>query len=206
MMIPDQKPCVRLATLAGSKSGAVEAALKTTLFLRGCKFKVRARARCRVRRCRRDGRVRWESRRLSMFWPSPVTYPRSRTGRSRALGKHVSRQPRGQRSTDSCMRQRQRYLNYSSNVLPASVDVKEKVARGLFVNAGGLEVMVVSGAFVSIVQSELAGVGSVLPPAIARTLKLWFPTSIWYSSWDSYIRQRQRYLNYTQTCSRPQSR
>jgi len=59
-----------------------------------------------------------------------------------------------------------------SKVLPASVEVKEKVARGLFVNGGGLEVMVVSGAFVSIVQSKLAGVGSVLPPAIARTLKL----------------------------------
>jgi hypothetical protein len=59
-----------------------------------------------------------------------------------------------------------------SKVLPASVEVKEKVALGLFVNTGGLEVMVVFGAFVSIVQSKLAGVGSVLPPAVARTLKL----------------------------------
>ena len=59
-----------------------------------------------------------------------------------------------------------------SKVLPASVEVKEKVAIGLFVNVGGLEVMVVFGAFVSIVQSKLAGVGSVLPPAVARTLKL----------------------------------
>jgi len=59
-----------------------------------------------------------------------------------------------------------------SKVLSASVEVKEKVALGLFVNVGGLEVMVVFGAFVSIVQSKLAGLGSVLPPAIARTLKL----------------------------------
>ena len=59
-----------------------------------------------------------------------------------------------------------------SNVLPASVEVKVKVAKGLFVNVRGLKVMAVFGAFVSIVQSKFAGVGSVLPPIVARTLKL----------------------------------
>jgi len=59
-----------------------------------------------------------------------------------------------------------------SKVLPGSVEVKEKVATGLFVSFGGPDVMVVLGAFVSIVQLKLAGVASVKPPEVARTLKL----------------------------------
>ena len=63
-----------------------------------------------------------------------------------------------------------------SKVLLASVDVKLKLALVLLSIAGGLAVMLVSGAVVSIVQVKLAGVGSVLPTAsIARTWKVWLP-------------------------------
>ena len=57
-------------------------------------------------------------------------------------------------------------------VLPSSVEVKEIVAIGFLVKIGGLEVMIVFGIVLSIVQSKLAGVGSAIPFAIARTLKL----------------------------------
>jgi hypothetical protein len=50
-----------------------------------------------------------------------------------------------------------------AKVLPAFVAVKVKLAFVLLVSAGGLAVMVVSGAVVSMVQVKLAGVGSVLP-------------------------------------------
>ena len=50
-----------------------------------------------------------------------------------------------------------------AKVLLAFVAVKLKLALVPFVGAGGLAVMVVSGAVVSIVQVKLAGVGSVLP-------------------------------------------
>jgi hypothetical protein len=57
-----------------------------------------------------------------------------------------------------------------AKVLPALVAVKLKLAPELLVGTGGLEVIVVSGAVVSIVQVKLAGVGSVLPAvSVART-------------------------------------
>jgi len=56
-----------------------------------------------------------------------------------------------------------------SNVLPGTFEMKVKSALVLLVAAGGLEVIVVS---ISMVQSKLAGVGSVKPLELARTLKL----------------------------------
>jgi Glu-tRNA(Gln) amidotransferase subunit E-like FAD-binding protein len=62
------------------------------------------------------------------------------------------------------------------NVLPASVEVNEKLAFELFDGFVGLEVIVVSGAAVSIVQVKLAGVASVLPAAsVAATVNVWLP-------------------------------
>ena len=58
-------------------------------------------------------------------------------------------------------------------MLPASVDVKLKLALVLLVAGGGAEAMVVFGAVASIVHVWLAGVGSVLPAgSVARTRKV----------------------------------
>src|SRR5436309_14209036 len=65
-----------------------------------------------------------------------------------------------------------------SKVLPALVAVKLKLAVVLLVRAGGLAVMVVAGAVVSMVQVKLAGVGSTLPTeSIARAWKVWLPAA-----------------------------
>jgi hypothetical protein len=45
-----------------------------------------------------------------------------------------------------------------SNVLPASVEVKLKIALVLLVVAGGAEVIVVSAGMLSMIQVKLAGV------------------------------------------------
>src|SRR5690349_1340205 len=63
-----------------------------------------------------------------------------------------------------------------SNVPPASLAVKEKVALVLLVGELGLVTMVVSGGTVSIVQENVAGVASRLPTAsFARTANVWGP-------------------------------
>ena len=63
-----------------------------------------------------------------------------------------------------------------SNV-PASVEVNANVAEFEFEEAAGAEVIVVSGAVVSIVQVKLAGVGStVAATSTARTWKVWLPS------------------------------
>ena len=63
-------------------------------------------------------------------------------------------------------------------MLPASLDVKAKLALVLLVAAGGLEVMLVSGSVLSITQVKLAGVGSVLLAAsVARTSKVCVPAA-----------------------------
>jgi hypothetical protein len=60
------------------------------------------------------------------------------------------------------------------NPEPDSDDVNVKVADVRFVVAGGLPVIVVSGAVVSIVHVRLAGLGSTLPAAsVALTWKVW---------------------------------
>ena len=59
--------------------------------------------------------------------------------------------------------------NLHSNVPPASVEVKSNLALVSFVTVGGCKVIVVFGRVLSIVQSKLAGVGSVWPAAVART-------------------------------------
>ena len=60
-----------------------------------------------------------------------------------------------------------------AKVLPDFVAEKLKLALMLLVRAGGLAVMVVSGAVVSMVQVKLAGVGSVLPArSVAWTWKV----------------------------------
>jgi hypothetical protein len=65
-----------------------------------------------------------------------------------------------------------------SKVLPASVDVKEKLALVWLVGFAGVEVIDVFGGPVSIVQVWLAGVGSVLPTgSIARTCTVWLPSA-----------------------------
>ncbi len=57
-----------------------------------------------------------------------------------------------------------------AKVLPASVEVKLKLAALLVVVAVGPAVMLVSGGVMSIIQAKAAGVGSVLPAAsVART-------------------------------------
>jgi len=59
-----------------------------------------------------------------------------------------------------------------SNVLPVTVEVKEKVALVLLVAVAGLEVIIVSGTG-AMVQLKFAGVGSVLPrESVACTWKL----------------------------------
>ncbi len=65
-----------------------------------------------------------------------------------------------------------------SKVLPALVAVKPKLALVLLVVSGGLAVIVVSGAVVSMVQVKLAGVASTLPAgSMARTWKVWLPAA-----------------------------
>src|SRR5437899_10420441 len=65
-----------------------------------------------------------------------------------------------------------------SNLIPRSVDLKLKLALVLLGSAGGLVVMVVSGAVVSMVQVKLAGVASMFPAgSIARTWKVWLPAA-----------------------------
>ena len=65
-----------------------------------------------------------------------------------------------------------------SNVEPASVAEKAKVALVLCVVAGGADVIVVFGGAVSTVQERVAGVGSVLPAgSVARTAKVWAPSA-----------------------------
>jgi hypothetical protein len=57
-------------------------------------------------------------------------------------------------------------------VLPASVDVKEKLALVWFVGFAGAEVIVVFGAVLSIVTVRLAEL-SVLPAASATRASTW---------------------------------
>jgi hypothetical protein len=60
-----------------------------------------------------------------------------------------------------------------SNVLPASVEVNEKLAPVWLVGFAGVEVMLVSGAVASTVQVWVAAVGSVFPAgSVARTSKV----------------------------------
>jgi hypothetical protein len=55
-----------------------------------------------------------------------------------------------------------------------SEDVNEKLAAELPDGFGGCDVIVVSGATVSIVQVKLGGLGSTFPtPSVARTVKVW---------------------------------
>ena len=62
--------------------------------------------------------------------------------------------------------------------LVGSLPVKLKVAFALLLSAGGLPVIVVSGAVRSIVQVYEAGVVSMLPAAsTARTRKVWLPSA-----------------------------
>ena len=59
-----------------------------------------------------------------------------------------------------------------------SVPLKLKEAEALLVSAAGLTVIWVSGAIVSMLQLNVAGLGSVLPAlSIARTSKLWAPSA-----------------------------
>ena len=61
--------------------------------------------------------------------------------------------------------------------VPASVPLKPKLAELELVGSYGLLSIVVSGAAVSIVHVNEAGVGSTLPaPSIARTWKVWLPS------------------------------
>jgi hypothetical protein len=61
---------------------------------------------------------------------------------------------------------------------PVSVEVKAKLALVAVVGSVGFDVMLVSGALVSIVQVRLAGLASVLPAAsLARTWKVWLPSA-----------------------------
>src|SRR5258706_10697200 len=63
-----------------------------------------------------------------------------------------------------------------SKVALPSFDVKVKVALVELVAAAGCPVMVVSGATVSTVHENVAGVGSTLPAeSVARTWKVWPP-------------------------------
>jgi hypothetical protein len=56
---------------------------------------------------------------------------------------------------------------------PASLELKVKVALVAFVGSDGPESTVVSGGVVSIVQVQVAGVGSVFPSeSVARTAKV----------------------------------
>ena len=65
----------------------------------------------------------------------------------------------------------------TSKVAPTS-DVNENDADVEFVGLSGRDVMVVSGAVVSIVQVKLAGVASVLPArSVARTSKVCEPAA-----------------------------
>ena len=60
--------------------------------------------------------------------------------------------------------------------MPASVEVKLKVAVALLLSVVGLEVIVVSGGEVSTVQLNVAGEGStLLARSMARTAKLCAP-------------------------------
>ncbi len=64
------------------------------------------------------------------------------------------------------------------NSVPVSLPLKLKLADVLLLKAGGLLVMLVSGARLSIVQVKLAGVESVLPAlSVARTSKVWLPSA-----------------------------
>ena len=59
---------------------------------------------------------------------------------------------------------------------PAGVDVKLKLADVVAVEAGGVDVIVVSGRTrAAIVQANVAGVASVPPAFTARTLNVWLP-------------------------------
>ena len=61
--------------------------------------------------------------------------------------------------------------------VPASVEVKSKLAEVELLTAGGVEVSVVSGAVVSMVHVKLAGVVSAFPAASrARTNNVWLPS------------------------------
>jgi hypothetical protein len=60
-----------------------------------------------------------------------------------------------------------------SNVLPAWLELKPKLALVWLVTGGGSEPMVVSGAVMSIVQLSLAGVTSAFPAgSVAFTAKV----------------------------------
>jgi hypothetical protein len=65
-----------------------------------------------------------------------------------------------------------------SNVEPASLAEKEKLALVLDVSAGGAAPIVVSGAAVSIIHRWTAGVGSTFPDAsVAWTRNSWIPSA-----------------------------
>jgi hypothetical protein len=64
------------------------------------------------------------------------------------------------------------------NVLPASVEVKEKLAFELLLGLVGFAVIVVFGATVSIDHVKAAGDASVLPAAsVAATVNVWLPSA-----------------------------
>ena len=70
-----------------------------------------------------------------------------------------------------------RHWNEATPEPPVSVPENEKLAAALFVSAGGLDPIEVSGAVVSTVQVELAALWSTLPAwSIARTSNLWLPS------------------------------
>ena len=64
---------------------------------------------------------------------------------------------------------------------PVSVDVKEKLAEVEIEGFAGCEVIDVSGAIVSFVQLQLAGVGSVPAPLIDLTEKVCGPSASEFS-------------------------
>ena len=65
-----------------------------------------------------------------------------------------------------------------SNVAPAGVDAKLKLALVLVVDAAGADVMVVSGGVGAvIVHVKEAGLGSVPDALTARTWNVWLPTA-----------------------------
>src|SRR5438128_7044753 len=69
-----------------------------------------------------------------------------------------------------------------SKVLPALVAVKLKLALVLLVRTGGLAVIVVSGAVVSMVQVKLAvGGATCRAGSLARTWEVWLPadSALW---------------------------
>ena len=78
----------------------------------------------------------------------------------------------------SCRRRRHAASSAHSNVAPAGFDVKLKLALVLVVDAGGDEVIVVSGGTGAvIVQLKVAGVGSVPAALTARTWNVWPPSA-----------------------------